>query len=134
MPENQKKQNQPRPAAKDKKPMGERIAKWFREIKAEIKKITWPTRKEVVKNTAITIMIVAMLGTFIWVADFGLNSLRDFLLSKVTERESDEEIDYEDFFNDYLSSSDLSGSDVTATDVTGTDTGLADAADTNLDQ
>lgn len=43
---------------KDKKPS------YFKEVKAEMKKVTFPTGKEVFKYTVATILIVALLVVF----------------------------------------------------------------------
>lgn len=39
--------------------------KFFREVKAEMKKVTWPGRKEVVSNTFIVIVSVAIAAVVI---------------------------------------------------------------------
>ena len=56
------------------------IARFFREFKSEIKKISWPTRKTVAKNTMIVLVICAIVGAIIWIADAGLIWLMDFVL------------------------------------------------------
>ena len=56
--------------AKEKKPSFiTRVKKWFRELKGEIKKIVWPTRKQTVNNTAVVLGCCLVLGVFIWVLD-----------------------------------------------------------------
>lgn len=45
------------------------IAKYFRECKSEIKKVVWPSRKQVVNNTLVVIAAVILIGIFIWVLD-----------------------------------------------------------------
>ena len=40
-----------------KKPgLGKRIAKWWREMKSELKKVVWPTPKQVVNNTIVALV------------------------------------------------------------------------------
>ena len=39
--------------------------KFFREVIAELKKVTWPTRNETVKLTAVVIVISVLVGLFI---------------------------------------------------------------------
>ena len=55
------------------------ITKYFRELKSELKKVVWPTPKQVVKNTLIVGACVLCVGVFIWlfdyVARFGINAL-----------------------------------------------------------
>lgn len=49
---------------------GSRIAKYFRELRSELKKVVWPTFQQVVKNTLIVLACVLILGVFIWLFDF----------------------------------------------------------------
>ena len=57
-------------AKKDDKPgFFQRIARWFREMKSELKKVVWPTPKQTINNTVIVIVCVIVVGIFIWVFD-----------------------------------------------------------------
>ena len=57
-------------AKKDEKPgFFKRVARWFREMKSELKKVVWPTPKQTVNNTVIVIVCVIVVGIFIWVFD-----------------------------------------------------------------
>jgi len=38
---------------------------FFREVVAELKKVTWPTREETIKLTAVVIAISVIVGAFI---------------------------------------------------------------------
>ena len=55
------------------------IRRYFRELRSELKKVVWPTPKQVLKNTLIVLASVVIVGIFIWmfdfVAQFGINSL-----------------------------------------------------------
>ena len=55
------------------------ITKYFRELKSELKKVVWPTPKQVLKNTLVVVCCVIAVGVFIWlfdfVAQFGINAL-----------------------------------------------------------
>ena len=57
-----------------------RIIRFFRDYKSEIKKIVWPSWKEVVKNTFIVLMICLIIGAFVWVVDLGLAELLGLIL------------------------------------------------------
>ena len=46
-----------------------RIARWFREMKSELKKVQWPTAKQTANNTGIVILCVLVVGVFIWIFD-----------------------------------------------------------------
>ena len=45
------------------------IARYFRELRSELKKVAWPTPQEVLRNTLIVIACVLVVGIFIWVFD-----------------------------------------------------------------
>ncbi len=65
----------------DKKPSaGERISRWFREMRSELKKVVWPTPKQLINNTIIVIVAVVLVSVVIGVMDgifvVALNALR----------------------------------------------------------
>jgi preprotein translocase subunit SecE len=51
------------------KPVG-RIRTFFREVRVEMKKVTWPTRKELLKSTGVVIVAVVIAAVFIGVFDY----------------------------------------------------------------
>ena len=57
-----------------------RVVRFFRDYKSEVKKIVWPGFKEVVKNTAIVLIMCLLLGVLIWLIDFGLGQLLNLIL------------------------------------------------------
>jgi preprotein translocase subunit SecE len=49
------------------------IARQFlAEAKIELKKVTWPTRKELLSTTAVVILLVLLVAFFLGIVDFGL--------------------------------------------------------------
>lgn len=58
-----------------------RIARFIRDYKSETKKIVWPGLKDVVKNTLIVLVICLIIGAVIWLWDFGIGKLLQWLLS-----------------------------------------------------
>ena len=54
-----------------------KITKYFKEVKSELKKVVWPSKKQIIKNTLVVIAAVILVGIVIWVLDllfsFGLN-------------------------------------------------------------
>ena len=62
-------------AEKTKVPFGTRVKKFFKDYKSEIKKITWSSRKDTLKNTGITLAVVVGAGIAIGVLDFVLTSI-----------------------------------------------------------
>ena len=49
------------------------VAKFFKDLKGENKKIVWPSAKSVLKNTGIVLAVVLIVGIAIWLVDFGLS-------------------------------------------------------------
>lgn len=53
--------------------------KYFKGVKSELKKVTWPSFKQVCKNTWTVIVSVVIVGLFIFILDaifgFGLQAL-----------------------------------------------------------
>jgi preprotein translocase subunit SecE len=49
-------------------------------VKAELEKVTWPTRKETYGTTLVVITLVLMVAIYLWVVDTGLSTLLRTLL------------------------------------------------------
>lgn len=43
-----------------------RIGKWFREMKSELKKVIWPTGKELTRNTLIALGMMVASAIVVW--------------------------------------------------------------------
>ncbi|MDE6922280.1 MAG: preprotein translocase subunit SecE [Oscillospiraceae bacterium] len=56
------------PKKKEKKP--NRLLRWFKDLKGELKKVTWPTAKDTIKNVGVVIVCVIFVGIFIWLFDY----------------------------------------------------------------
>ena len=46
-----------------------RASKWFRELKAEMRKIVWPTKQQTLNNVLVVVATVLIVGIFVWVLD-----------------------------------------------------------------
>ncbi|MDR3310038.1 MAG: preprotein translocase subunit SecE [Oscillospiraceae bacterium] len=55
--------------ARKKKPGRKGIAKWFREMRSELKKVVWPTRKQVRQNTFVSLVVMAVSAVVLWAVD-----------------------------------------------------------------
>lgn len=58
-----------------------RIVRFIRDYKSETKKIVWPGLKDVAKNTLIVLVLCLIIGAVIWLWDFGIGKLLQWLLS-----------------------------------------------------
>ena len=47
-----------------------RIGKWFREMKSELKKVVWPSGKQLLNNTIIVLVAVLIVGVIVCLFDF----------------------------------------------------------------
>ena len=64
----------------DKKTICRRIGLFLRDNKSEVKKIVWPSLRDVVKNTIIVLIMCLVVGILIWAVDFGLGKLIELIL------------------------------------------------------
>ena len=65
---------------KDKQPgVFARIGKWFHELKVEAKKVVWPNKQTVVKNTVVVIVALIVLCALVTVLDVVFGGVRDLI-------------------------------------------------------
>jgi len=59
------------------------VAKQFlREVKTELKKVTWPSRKDTLSGTAVVLVAVFIIALFLGIVDSGLSNLIKELLKR----------------------------------------------------
>ena len=51
----------------------ERIGLWWRQIIAELRKVIWPTRKELVTYTIVTLVFSVIMILIVFGVDYGAN-------------------------------------------------------------
>lgn len=61
---------------------GKNPLEFFREAKAELKKVIWPTKQEVVRMTVLIVAVSVVVGAFIGGLDFSFTKLFGFLLQR----------------------------------------------------
>jgi len=59
-----------------------KIRKWFKDLKSEIKKVVWPSKKTVINNTTVVMVTVIITSIFVGALDLGLVRLLDFLYNR----------------------------------------------------
>lgn len=62
------------------KPKSSGAKKFLREVKAELKKVTWPTKKELISNTGVVTITVVLVCALIWVMDAALAQVLRFII------------------------------------------------------
>ncbi len=48
---------------------------FFREVRVELKKVTWPTRKETIASTSVVLVTVFLVAFYLGIVDLGLSRL-----------------------------------------------------------
>jgi len=46
-----------------------RVVKYFREARAEMRKVTWPTRQEALYLTGIVLAVTVAMSILLWILD-----------------------------------------------------------------
>jgi len=54
---------------------------FFEEAQVELKKITWPTRKETIATCAAVLILVTVMSLFLGIVDLGLSKIVEAVLS-----------------------------------------------------
>ncbi len=68
-------------AASSVKGKVEEFKEFFELSKVEIKKVTWPTRKETIATSMAVLVLVVVMTLFLGIVDLGLSKLMQFILS-----------------------------------------------------
>lgn len=63
------------PSAKGGPRWTERVGRFFRDVRAEFRKVVWPTRKELTVYTGVVIAMTLIVAVILGVVDFGLQAL-----------------------------------------------------------
>jgi len=60
--------------------LSKKIITFFKEVKTEIKKVNWPTKKETLRYTLIVILVSIVTAIFLGGLDFALTTLLNKLV------------------------------------------------------
>lgn len=60
--------------------MGRRLKQYFKELRSDVKKITWPSAKQVRKNTLIVLATIVIVVVCIFAFDTVIGFLRNLIL------------------------------------------------------
>ena len=58
-----------------------RVAKWFREMKSELKKVVWPTGKQLFNNTLVSVVVMVASAIVLWGFDMLASGLVHALIN-----------------------------------------------------
>ncbi len=51
----------------------EKVVTFLEEVRSETKKVTWPSRRDVLGSTLVVIVAVFIIAGFLGIVDFGLS-------------------------------------------------------------
>jgi len=57
-----------------------KLTKFINEVKLELKKVSWPTRRELINSTIVVIISVAILALFIAACDVVWSNVINFII------------------------------------------------------
>ncbi|HNR97601.1 MAG: preprotein translocase subunit SecE [Chloroflexi bacterium ADurb.Bin180] len=63
-----------------------RLTRYFREVRAEVRKVTWPSRQEVFRLSAIVLVVLVLMSIFMALLDWGFARLMQAIISLGTSK------------------------------------------------
>ncbi len=60
----------------------EAAKQFLREVKTELKKVTWPSRKDALSGTLVVLVAVIIIAIFLGIVDSALSNLIKMLLKR----------------------------------------------------
>ena len=55
--------------------MFKKIIQFLKEVKFELRKVTWPGRREVINSTIVVLIATAIITIFLYLVDVGLSRM-----------------------------------------------------------
>ena len=60
-----------------------RARRFLGDVRAELGRVTWPTRREVWATTIVVILVSMVFGIYLYVIDLSLSAMVSWIFSKV---------------------------------------------------
>ena len=57
-----------------------RLMKFFRETKSEMKKVSWPSKDQLIRNTVVILAFVIIMTIVLSLVDFGFEKLLSLIV------------------------------------------------------
>lgn len=57
-----------------------KLKTYFRGVKAEVKKVNWPNRSELINHTIVVIVLCAIVAVIVWSFDTLVRGLLSFII------------------------------------------------------
>ena len=62
------------------------MREFVREVSSEMKKVTWPSRPEVIGTTGVVLVAVIFFGVYLWLCDVVFYRAIDFIFTQFGAR------------------------------------------------
>lgn len=60
-----------------------RARRFLTDVRAELGRVTWPTRREVYATTLVVILVSLLFGVYLYLVDLGLSALVSWVFARV---------------------------------------------------
>lgn len=57
-----------------------KIGSFFKSVKAEVKKVSWPNKKELINYTLVVLAACGLVAFVVWLFDLGVHKLLSFIV------------------------------------------------------
>ncbi|MFA5143826.1 MAG: preprotein translocase subunit SecE [Candidatus Omnitrophota bacterium] len=63
--------------------MANKVTGFFKDIKLEMSKVSWPTKDELIGSTIVVIVSLAVLSLFIGICDLFLSKIVNVIMTRI---------------------------------------------------
>ena len=60
----------------------ERSRSFLTEVRNEMRRVTWPSRREVYATTLVVILVSSFFGIYLWILDLGIGRVIDWIFRR----------------------------------------------------
>ena len=64
------------------KGIGKKLSIYFNDVKKELKRVVWPTKRQLTINTITVLVACLLIGAIIWCSDLVFNKFIELIVSK----------------------------------------------------
>jgi len=89
---------------------------FFKDFKAELKKVIWPTPKQLVNNTVAVITIVLITAIIVFVLDLAFESINTYGINKLKEIVDSKDIISNEILNEVEQTQEIVNEEVQASE------------------
>ncbi len=58
----------------------DKVKQFSNDVQAELRKVTWPDRQEVINSTTIVIITISVVALLLWIVDLSLQRVMGIIL------------------------------------------------------